>query len=268
MHFEMEELLPIVGRLVERYTGMDSTSVSYEKAEQLMEAVLYCIRETELETPWAVADIQGTSARQIYEAGKGAVEKKVKKALKLYHELLPEFSSYGNPYLSETILKGMPEFFRRYDVEFNPQDTILTLDYPVLKDLSGYTGIDRIYEFLVCLDLEQHFLKAFPEDFVNRVLRSRYGEGVEMVDNLCETLLSSMAGALLLQKPLEQERLSQEDALLLRHYLAEMELSEIKNQLGEVWKSFVQLYCENSGEVFEYLKVAIDGIAARLKNMV
>ena len=93
MHFEMEELLPIVGRLVERYTGMDSTSVSYEKAEQLMEAVLYCIRETELETPWAVADIQGTSARQIYEAGKGAVEKKVKKALKLYHELLPEFSS-------------------------------------------------------------------------------------------------------------------------------------------------------------------------------
>ena len=34
MNYEMEELFPIVGRLAERYTGMDSTSVSYEKAEQ------------------------------------------------------------------------------------------------------------------------------------------------------------------------------------------------------------------------------------------
>ena len=33
MNYELEELLPIVGRLAERYTGTDSTSVSYEKAK-------------------------------------------------------------------------------------------------------------------------------------------------------------------------------------------------------------------------------------------
>ena len=48
MHYEMEELVPIVGRLAQKYTANESTSVTYEKAEQLMEAVLYCIHEAEL----------------------------------------------------------------------------------------------------------------------------------------------------------------------------------------------------------------------------
>ena len=40
MDYEMEELVPIVGKLAEKYTAHESTSITYEKAEQLMEAVL------------------------------------------------------------------------------------------------------------------------------------------------------------------------------------------------------------------------------------
>ena len=47
MDYGMSELVPIVGKLAEKYTGHEHTSISYEKAEQLMEAVLYCICETE-----------------------------------------------------------------------------------------------------------------------------------------------------------------------------------------------------------------------------
>ena len=47
MNYEMEELLPVVGRLAEKYTSFENTSMTYEKAEQLMGAVLYCIREME-----------------------------------------------------------------------------------------------------------------------------------------------------------------------------------------------------------------------------
>ena len=41
MNYEMEELVPIVGKLAEKYTSRESTSIPYEKAEQLMGAVLY-----------------------------------------------------------------------------------------------------------------------------------------------------------------------------------------------------------------------------------
>ena len=45
MDYEMEELVPIVGKLAEKYTANESTSITYEKAEQLMGAILYCIHE-------------------------------------------------------------------------------------------------------------------------------------------------------------------------------------------------------------------------------
>lgn len=182
MNDRMEELLPIVGRLARRYTGMDSTSISYEKAQQLMEAVLYCIREAELASPNGVASRE-TPPGELYEAGKAAVERKVKKALELYHQLLPDFCDYGNPYLSDTFFKGIPLFFQWYDLEFEPQSTVITLDYPVLKDLSSYSGIDRIYEFLVCIAQEQRFLGTFPEGYVEGLLRSCYRDAEDMPDS-------------------------------------------------------------------------------------
>ncbi|MDE7059645.1 MAG: hypothetical protein K2P03_13260 [Lachnospiraceae bacterium] len=39
----MMELLPVVAWLTKKYTSGMSTSVTYEKAQELMEAVLYCI---------------------------------------------------------------------------------------------------------------------------------------------------------------------------------------------------------------------------------
>lgn len=45
MEYEIEELVPIVATLAEKYTSKESSSITYEKAQQLMEAVLYCIRE-------------------------------------------------------------------------------------------------------------------------------------------------------------------------------------------------------------------------------
>ena len=67
--YEMEELVPIVGRLARKYTSGDSTSISYEKAEQLMGAVLYCIREAGAQRKWAVADRENLTAETAYLTG-------------------------------------------------------------------------------------------------------------------------------------------------------------------------------------------------------
>lgn len=47
MQYKTEELIPIVAKLAEKYTAKESTSITYEKAQQLMGAVVYCIREYE-----------------------------------------------------------------------------------------------------------------------------------------------------------------------------------------------------------------------------
>ena len=38
MELTMEELVPIVGKLAEKYTAFEHTSMTYEEAQQLMQA--------------------------------------------------------------------------------------------------------------------------------------------------------------------------------------------------------------------------------------
>lgn len=46
-HYTLEELLPLLSRLVGKYTSFESSSVTNECAQTLMEAILYCIQEYE-----------------------------------------------------------------------------------------------------------------------------------------------------------------------------------------------------------------------------
>ncbi len=195
--YEMEELVPIVGKLAREYTGGESTSVTYEKAEQLMGAVLYCIREGEGAGEEERALAGRRSAGQAYETGLSCVKEKVRAALELYHEILPEFDAYGNRCLEDVILKGMPEFFKWYDVKFEPQNTLLTLDYPVLKDLSGDAGVDRIFGFLECIRLEQRFLRRFPKEYVRKALKEYGGGHGDEAENLCGIVLEAAVKGLL-----------------------------------------------------------------------
>lgn len=45
MDYKVEKLLPIVSKLARKYAGCENTSISYEKAQMLMEAVIYCMDE-------------------------------------------------------------------------------------------------------------------------------------------------------------------------------------------------------------------------------
>lgn len=182
MDFAMEDLMPLVGKLAAKYTAGDSTSLPYEKAEQLMGAVLYCIREALQESAGAPA-ARHTDAAGLYTAGLRLVEEKARRALQLYHSILPEFDAYGNRCL-ENDINEMPMFFRRYDMMFCPQDTILTLDYPLLADLSDHTGIDRIYAYLSCIRLEQRCLGSLPRESVLAALRRHCENHQDMAENL------------------------------------------------------------------------------------
>lgn len=266
MRYEMEELVPIVGKLAEKYTSHESTSVTYEKAEQFMGAVLYCIDETVRYGHDSVISTKRLPAQRAYEIGLAYVEEKAKKALKLYNEVLPEFSHYGNRCLYDTFVNGLPEFFKWYDIQFEPQNTILTLDYPVLKDISPYTGIDKIYEFIRCINLEQKFMRSFPENYVISILSKYNSQYKEAAENLCEVVFMSVIGHILARKPIAEPQLEEADYLCIQEVFMQTNLNDINKQLGSATEILVEKYYDNSGELLEYLSASINDITIRLKN--
>ena len=74
MDYEMEELVPIVAELAEKFTSKGSTSIPYERAQQLMEAVLYCIHEGEQATSFPAPEGGPMPAQLCYEAGVACVQ--------------------------------------------------------------------------------------------------------------------------------------------------------------------------------------------------
>lgn len=265
MEYEMEELVPIVGQLAEKYTSHESTSITYEKAEQLMGAVLYCIHE--------LKEISGNSptlngkipAQRAYEIGVAYVREKTEKALDLYNRIMPEFNPYENQCLYDTFVKGIPEFFKWYDIWFDPQNTILTLDYPVLKDISGNTGIDKIFEFIKVIGLEQKFLKLFPAGYVTNILSKVNKDWKESMDNICETVFTYAIGHILAGKSLTEFGLEDADYSYIRDLFMQISLGDIKKQLEASLKIFIKDYYENDEALFNYLSGAVGSIAARLK---
>jgi len=189
MNYSMEELAPVAGSLIRKYGGYEHSSVTYEIAEQLMGAVIYCIGEYEAENGSSLLPETKVSASYAYHAGYECAMRKAKKAVALYNRTAAIFHSYRLRCLHDTFRKGLPEFFRHYDLRFHPQDTILTLDYPVLENLQGRNGIDCIYEYLRCISLEQKFLMQISSDEVTECLREYHAHYEELFENICHIFL-------------------------------------------------------------------------------
>jgi hypothetical protein len=72
---------PVAGSLIKKYGGYEHSSVTYEKAEQLMGAVIYCIDEYEAENENRQLPEAKVSAFDAYKAGYECVVRKAKKAV-------------------------------------------------------------------------------------------------------------------------------------------------------------------------------------------
>ncbi|MEY8296662.1 MAG: DUF6179 domain-containing protein [Emergencia timonensis] len=255
----MDELYSIISELTERYTGGDSTSVRYEIAEQLTEAVCYCIDQV-----WNHDGLvpENQEVRGIYEAGCQSVLHKVEEAQQLYSEMMKDFDAYGNRTLRETIADGMAKFFLYYDADYCPQDHILTLDYPVLLPLEELRGIDRILAYLNCIRLEQSFMKLFPRDYVLKVLRNYNRSYTILIVNLPGILLRKLLANLLLELPLWKTELEQ------RHYenLARLIQRQGRDNLELTLFRQLQSLAGRSPEVFQYLKRELADVAAQFVN--
>ena len=81
MEYEMEELLPIVAQLSEQYTRGESTSVTYEKARQFMEAVLYCMKvgREDCSEKYELSPTERIPAETAYRFGGRAIARKIRR---------------------------------------------------------------------------------------------------------------------------------------------------------------------------------------------
>ncbi len=267
MDYKMEELFPIITKMARKYAGFENTSVCYEKAQMLMEAILYCLDEYWSQASDTVARVD-ISVEEQYALGAKLVMDKAYRIREIYNEMSVSFEDYGVKCLRDTVRKGIPEFLKRYDAKFCPQDTILTLDYPVTVDLSLRGGADRVYGYLCAVSAEQRFLGRFGSVYVRSVLE-KYNSGYrDMYENICEVLLGNVLGHIFLQKPLEEMGFEEGELDLLSARFQALSVSEMENEIeGSIREMVGRFYC-NDPQVLEYLCLSAQNLAVRVDTAI
>ncbi len=271
MSFETEELIPIVAELADKYTGKESTSITYEKARQLMEAVMYCIHEYEAdaENRQELLSMDGKAvAKRVYSLGYETVLKNVKETQILYNKIIPDFKYYENRCYYDTFVKGIPSFFLYYDPRFQPQNHILTLDYPVLYPVYSLQGIDAISTFVKCISLEQVFLGKLPDEYVLHVLRAYSPDHGELIINLAGIVLRNILGCRMAGKRVNTQGYTTDELEWLINYVDRNNTASLEKEMEGLVEELVRSVYDGQDEMGDYLKADLHDYCFVLKNAV
>lgn len=267
MDYEPEMLLSLVAELSQKYTAGDSSSITWEKAQSLMGAVIYCLEEYRNFRPNAPADRE-ISLKEQYQAGYELVQEKVRKSLALYNQLSTQFDDYGVRALHDTIQKGIPSFLKWYDAKFCPQNTIIMLDYPLLSTSASLQGVDAIYEYICAIQLEQRFLHMLDKDYVLFLLRKQNFDYPNMPDNICDVILPDIIGHLAIAKPFTGTGFQAEEYGYLTKIFENKSLSDMEAMITHLLKIVVEQSFDNDAGMLAYLSVAGRNIAVRIDTAI
>lgn len=273
--YELSDLLPLVTELAEKYTSKESSSVSYETAKQLMEAVEYCIKENKVDLRLFQVESKNQaegleqvqnhcSAREAYDRGLQIVKDKVNQVRVIYNQISEDFLCYGNQNYHDTVLEGIPGFLKFYDAKFKPQNQILTMDYPVLCSMEGFFGVDVILLYISAISIEQHFFHVFPENYITEILERYHSDYENMYFNLCDPVLVHVLCCMVIGKKIIELEWTEEEYQQLTNYVMTRKREQVKTELSELLKKMLMRFGEQGEVMFSYLRYCIEDVTIRL----
>ncbi len=270
MNYSTDELLLVVAELADKYTGKESTSITYEKARQLMEAVLYCIHEYEAypDGRQILPADRWPEAKTAYGLGYDLVLKKVKETQMRYNKMMKDFNSYKNRCCYDTFVKGIPAFFQYYDPRFKPQDHLLTLDYPVLASMSSLCGADAIDRYVMCAVLEQDFLGKLPEVYIFHVLEAYDPEYEELFINLAGIVLRNILGCRIAGKAVHTKSYTKTELKRLKEFVNRNTEGTLEQAMNGLIDELILFGYDGNEKLGDYLKADMHNFSFEIKNAV
>ncbi len=193
-----KQFMVLLGESILKYTQGESSSVKVETGERIMLSILYCMDACtrSFSNPKdAINLLISSTIKETYEAGLEMVESCLRDTQLLYQEIKNNKLNVPNEAYQDTINQALPQFFKDYDVLFCAQDTMASIDYPLLFDNMQIQGIYYIRQYLATLVQENQFCRFFDGEDTKKLL-DQYGQvyGIdykEALINIFEIVLTN-----------------------------------------------------------------------------
>ncbi len=192
------QVMNILKDLIMRYTKGESTSVTVDTAENIMNSIFYSI-DTGLKsldgTEAAFEAIKTGQIKQIYDKGLELVTACFDESRDICQNIRKGRLKVGLEAYDSTIEEALPAFFEKYGAVFDAHNTMSSIDYPLLFNDMSITGVFYIRNYLEILELETGFCSLFPEKEIEKIL-TIYGQiyridYTKMLTNIFELVLNA-----------------------------------------------------------------------------
>ena len=246
-----------------KYNSIDSTSMPIEKAQDLLASLMYTICLVAAEEGITMEELLQRDFHEVIKAGQELLDYKRKTGLEKWEKLCLTAPQIGNVYYVSTI-KSLGDFFKNYEIYYAAHEIPCSIDYSLLKPIpDDLQGISFIEEYIRRISIENSLVVSFPFEAVIEVLHRVTADYKEDYLNLCEPVLISAIGRIILGHDLSRLDISEEDVEKLRHSFLMKTKDEIKAFLSDM----VDILGREKGiaeNLPEYFKEEIESLAIRI----
>ncbi|WP_339184902.1 DUF6179 domain-containing protein [Oceanobacillus sp. FSL W7-1293] len=198
------EMMQVLQQLILQHTQGESTSVTTETAEGIMASLLYAIDTYAFQCKQpeeALAHFNVKSIKDIHSQGVELLRHYFEKTKKIYQEVKKIKLDVPVDAYNMTIDESLPLFMQHYDIIFEAQNTMASIDYPLAIDDMRIQGVFYIKQYVERLRMETEFCRFFSHQDVMYVLInygkiSRFQYQIELF-NIFELMINNAVFSLL-----------------------------------------------------------------------
>ncbi len=254
-----------------KYTSNDHSSISVEKAQQLMDSILYCINgylnSVNVDSN-SITTSDYNSANALYERGLELEKENFSYAKELLINIKNTALKIDNMSYQDTIFGGLDIFFKKYDVLYAAHETPADIDYQLCFEVIDCTGVEYILKYLEQLYIENIFCNKFDEKDIKALLMGYNQDYRVMLLNFFEVVLQNILGLELISSDILRLNIYAEDRLILQEMLENLDLFELQDKLLIALDSILdKLDIKDYGQV-EYAKKATIKISYDIKHCI
>lgn len=222
-----QKLYKLLARRVERYTMGDHSSVPVELVEELLRSIAFTLEQAGC-TGRALAEADLDAA---LERGQRVIENKTRLVQRRWEATCLGAPDFENIAFGST-LRSIGTFFGRYDVAFFAHAIPCDIDYQLCRPVpDGKLGIAYIEAYLARIAFENAFMMLFDHAAVQRLLGLYCRDYREMVNNLCEPVVTNALGRALLGQDVRTLFVSRSERAALIRLLTPMQRAMMQRAL-------------------------------------
>ncbi|MGG7179265.1 DUF6179 domain-containing protein [Clostridium paraputrificum] len=218
----------LLGKVTERYTMGDSSSVPIEIAEELLKSITFLLKK-EMKNSKSMVDIfECESLEGAWKDSWITIEKDITIGKNLLEEVIKTSTGIENISYEDTVM-GFKNGLKVYDYRFLAHEITCSIDYqlsnPVDEDLQG---IDFINEYLTRLLFENKFCNNFEKEKIIEILKSYCRDYKGLLINIFEPVLTNVIALELVEADIFELEVKSYEREILLYTFKKMSIEEIE----------------------------------------